>query len=351
MLLMAGPMCLLFEGAIQIARVVDKRRAKREAARGLPRRRRRRGLAAGRRAVLAGRRATTPQRTAADAAWTSPCWSAPPPAGAGPARRRRRPRRADRRRADAAVLPPRPGADAEQQAAAAVAEGAGAVVASAGTAPCTPRCRRSPGRRRRWPSSPPAPATTSRWPSACPRDPVGGGPRRGRGPRAGVGRPSTPGAPATWWATVLCCGFDSAVSDRANRLRWPRGPRRYDVAILAELARLRPREVSSSSTARRSRGRSRWSPSATPPGTARHADLPAARPGRRAVRRRRRRPDEPPELVRSRPRLTAGTHVEHPAVTVHRARGWSCPGRVSPPTPTASRSRRCPPSPSACPAR
>jgi diacylglycerol kinase (ATP) len=44
-------------------------------------------------------------------------------------------------------------------------------------------------------------------------------------------------------ATVLCCGFDAAVTDRANRLRWPRGPRRYDVAILAELARLRPREL------------------------------------------------------------------------------------------------------------
>jgi len=46
-----------------------------------------------------------------------------------------------------------------------------------------------------------------------------------------------------WWATVLCAGFDSAVSDRANRLRWPRGRRRYDVAVFAELVRLRPREV------------------------------------------------------------------------------------------------------------
>ena len=42
-----------------------------------------------------------------------------------------------------------------------------------------------------------------------------------------------------WFATVLCAGFDSAVNERANAMRWPAGPRRYDVAILAELAALR----------------------------------------------------------------------------------------------------------------
>lgn len=42
-----------------------------------------------------------------------------------------------------------------------------------------------------------------------------------------------------WWASVLCAGFDSAVNDRANRMRWPHGPRRYDLALLAELIRLR----------------------------------------------------------------------------------------------------------------
>lgn len=44
-----------------------------------------------------------------------------------------------------------------------------------------------------------------------------------------------------WFATVMCAGFDSAVNERANRMRWPRGRRRYDLAILAEMARLRAR--------------------------------------------------------------------------------------------------------------
>lgn len=46
-----------------------------------------------------------------------------------------------------------------------------------------------------------------------------------------------------WVATVLCAGFDSAVSERVNRMRWPHGPRRYDLAIVAEMAALRPRPL------------------------------------------------------------------------------------------------------------
>lgn len=42
-----------------------------------------------------------------------------------------------------------------------------------------------------------------------------------------------------WFSTVLCAGFDSAVNARANRMRWPRGKRRYDLAVLCELATLR----------------------------------------------------------------------------------------------------------------
>lgn len=43
-----------------------------------------------------------------------------------------------------------------------------------------------------------------------------------------------------WFGTVLAAGFDSLVSDRANRMRWPRGRMRYNLAILAELSKLRP---------------------------------------------------------------------------------------------------------------
>jgi diacylglycerol kinase (ATP) len=62
--------------------------------------------------------------------------------------------------------------------------------------------------------------------------------------RAGSVRPVDLGRAdnGRWWATVLCAGFDSACNARANRMRWPKGPRRYDLAILAEMMRLAPRE-------------------------------------------------------------------------------------------------------------
>jgi diacylglycerol kinase (ATP) len=44
-----------------------------------------------------------------------------------------------------------------------------------------------------------------------------------------------------WFGAVLGAGFDAVVNERANAMRFPRGPRRYDLAVLAELARLRPR--------------------------------------------------------------------------------------------------------------
>ncbi|MFB4351404.1 diacylglycerol kinase family protein [Microbacterium sp. CR_7] len=40
--------------------------------------------------------------------------------------------------------------------------------------------------------------------------------------------------------TVAALGFDAKVSERTNRLRWPHGALRYYLALVIELARLRP---------------------------------------------------------------------------------------------------------------
>ncbi|ONK15614.1 diacylglycerol kinase [Streptomyces sp. MP131-18] len=42
-----------------------------------------------------------------------------------------------------------------------------------------------------------------------------------------------------WFGGVLASGFDSRVNDRGNRMRRPRGRFRYDIAMVAELGRLR----------------------------------------------------------------------------------------------------------------
>jgi diacylglycerol kinase (ATP) len=44
----------------------------------------------------------------------------------------------------------------------------------------------------------------------------------------------------TPFACVLSAGFDAIVNERANRLRFPKGRHRYTVALLIELAKLRP---------------------------------------------------------------------------------------------------------------
>ena len=44
----------------------------------------------------------------------------------------------------------------------------------------------------------------------------------------------------TLFASVLSAGFDAIVNERANQLRRPRGKSRYLVALVIELARLRP---------------------------------------------------------------------------------------------------------------
>ncbi|MEU7754315.1 diacylglycerol kinase family protein [Micromonospora sp. NPDC049171] len=124
-----------------------------------------------------------------------------------------------------------------------------------------------------------------------------------------------------WFGAVLAAGFDAIVNERANRMRWPRGPRRYDLAILVELARLRPRHYTlrldgvpldldavlvAVGNCPTYGGGMRICPAADP--TDGLLDVVVA--GR--VNRR--------TLIRVKPRIYQGTHVSHPLVTSYRAR-------------------------------
>jgi diacylglycerol kinase (ATP) len=46
----------------------------------------------------------------------------------------------------------------------------------------------------------------------------------------------------TWFGSVVSAGFDATVNERANAMTRPRGRSRYVVALLRELATLRPRQ-------------------------------------------------------------------------------------------------------------
>ncbi|MFY1670759.1 diacylglycerol kinase family protein [Plantactinospora sp. WMMB334] len=124
-----------------------------------------------------------------------------------------------------------------------------------------------------------------------------------------------------WYGAVLAAGFDALVNERANRMSWPRGPRRYDLAILVELARLRPRryllrldgepvEVDGVLVAVGNcpsyGGGMRICPTADPADGL--LDVVYAGPVGRAT------------LVRIKPRVYRGSHLDHPMLHTRRAR-------------------------------
>jgi diacylglycerol kinase (ATP) len=50
-----------------------------------------------------------------------------------------------------------------------------------------------------------------------------------------LARMTGPDGQTRWFCAVLAAGFDALVNERANAMRWPKGRRRYDVAVFAEL--------------------------------------------------------------------------------------------------------------------
>ncbi|MEC4016661.1 diacylglycerol kinase [Streptomyces sp. H27-D2] len=125
----------------------------------------------------------------------------------------------------------------------------------------------------------------------------------------------------TWFGTVLASGFDSRVNDRGNRMRWPTGRLRYDVAMVAELAGLRPipyrlrlddgpEQRIEATLVAVGNGPSYGGGMRICPAAALDDglfDITVVGPCSRST------------LLRVFPKVYRGTHPSHPAVTVHRA--------------------------------
>jgi diacylglycerol kinase (ATP) len=135
-----------------------------------------------------------------------------------------------------------------------------------------------------------------------------------------------------WFAGVLSSGFDSNVNERANLMRWPRGAMRYNVAILAELRVFRAvpfRIVLDGELLEREamlvavgNGTSYGGGMQIAPGALPDDGLLSVTVLGRLGK---------VEFLRVFPKVYKGTHVEHPAVSVHTARtvGLDAPGVVA----------------------
>jgi diacylglycerol kinase (ATP) len=132
-----------------------------------------------------------------------------------------------------------------------------------------------------------------------------------------------------WWGCVLGAGFDSRVNDRANRMSWPKGRRRYDIAMIAELRVFKPLpfvieldgEKLETEAMLVALGNARSygaGMKVCPDASLTDGLLDVTIIG----------PLSKPEFLKTFPRVFKGTHVTHPAVTCRKAKvvSLSSPG-------------------------
>lgn len=134
-----------------------------------------------------------------------------------------------------------------------------------------------------------------------------------------------------WFATVLAAGFDAVVNERANRMSWPRGQMRYNLATVAELRTFEPLHYELDLDGERRQLEAMLVAVGNGPsfgGGLRIAEGASLDDGLLDVVVI--GPITKPELVRTYPKLFKGTHVHHPAFQRHRVRRVTvaCPGIV-----------------------
>jgi diacylglycerol kinase (ATP) len=217
--------------------------------------------------------------------------------------------------------------DAEKACHAAVAQGAGALVAVGGDGTVHQALQAVAGRAVGFGVVPAGTGNDFAAATGVPASPleaadaIAAAVRDGRSHAFDLARMTGPEGEVRWYGAVLAAGFDAIVNERANRMRWPRGRWRYDLAIALETARLRPRayrlEVDGRSCAFAGvlvavgncpsyGGGLRICPDADPADGL--LDVVTAAPLGRVA------------LARLKPRLRRGTHLGDPLVDVFRAR-------------------------------
>jgi diacylglycerol kinase (ATP) len=124
-----------------------------------------------------------------------------------------------------------------------------------------------------------------------------------------------------YFVTVLAAGFDAIVNERANRMTWPKGQMRYNLATLAELRTFQPLPYEIELDGRVRRTDAMLVAVGNGPsfgGGLRITEGALLDDGLLDVVII--KPMSKPELLRTYPKLFRGTHVTHPQYEHHRVR-------------------------------
>lgn len=124
-----------------------------------------------------------------------------------------------------------------------------------------------------------------------------------------------------WFGAILSTGFDSLVNERANAMKWPKGPSKYNVAIALELLGFKPRNYEIDIDGQKfstkamliaiGNGQSYGGGMRVCPGAGINDDLLDVMVLS---------PISKFEFLRVFPKVYAGTHIEHPAVKILRGK-------------------------------